>query len=97
MWSSMKQSVDRSESRIRRLGHPKMRLDHLANPKARRLDQGQIPSGRSHEICRRFQHDSRDCRNGQLSCVLLFSSNVISLKSVLKTDRISMVVTRDFS
>ena len=97
MWSSMKQSADRSESRIRRLGHPKMRLDHPANPKARRLDQGQIPSGRSHEICRRFQHDSRDCRNGQLSCVLLFSSNVISLKSVLKTDRISMVVTRDFS
>ena len=97
MWSSMKQSADRSESRIRRLGHPKMRLDHPANPKARRLDQGQIPSGRSHEICRRFQHDSRDCRNGQLSCVLLFSLNVISLKSVLKTDRISMVVTRDFS
>ena len=97
MWSSMKQSVDRSESRIRRLGHPKMRLDHPANPKARRLDQGQIPLGRSHEIYRRFQHDSRDCRNGQLSCVLLFSSNVISLKSVLKTDRISMVVTRDFS
>ena len=97
MWSSMKQSADRSESRIRRLGHPKMRLDHPANLKARRLDQGQIPSGRSHEICRRFQHDSRDCRNGQLSCVLLFSSNVISLKSVLKTDRISMVVTRDFS
>ena len=97
MWSSMKQSVDRSESRIRRLGHPKMRLDHPANLKARRLDQGQIPSDRSHEICRRFQHDSRDCRNGQLSCVLLFSLNVISLKSVLKTDRISMVVTRDFS
>ena len=97
MWSSMKQSVDRSESRIRRLGHPKMRLDHPANPKARRLDQGQIPSGRSHEICRRFQHDSRGCRNGQLSCVLLFSSNVISLKSIFKTDRISMVVTCDFS
>ena len=97
MWSSMKQSADRSESRIRRLGHPKMRLDHPANLKARRLDQRQIPSDRSHEICRRFQHDSRDCRNGQLSCVLLFSSNVISLKSVLKTNRISMVVTRDFS
>ena len=97
MWSSMKQSADRSESRIRRLGHPKMRLDHPANLKARRLDQRQIPSDRSHEICRRFQHDSRDCRNGQLSCVLLFSLNVISLKSVLKTDRISMVVTRDFS
>jgi hypothetical protein len=97
MWSSMKQSVDRSESRIRRLGHPKMRLDHPANPKARRLDQGQIPSGKSHEIYRRFQHDSRGCRNGQLSCVLLFSSNVISLKSIFKTDRISMVVTCDFS
>jgi len=97
MWSSMKQSVDRSESRRRRLGHPKMRLDHPANPKARRLDQGQIPSGKSHEIYRRFQHDSRGCRNGQLSCVLLFSSNVISLKSIFKTDRISMVVTCDFS
>ena len=96
MWSSMKQSVDRNEYRIRRLGHPKMRLDHLASLRARRPGPVQIPSGRSHEICRRFQHDSRDCRNGQLSCVLLFSSIVISLKSVIEADCVSMVVTCDF-
>jgi hypothetical protein len=96
MRSFMKQFVGRNEFRTRRLGHPKMRLDHLANPIARRRGPVQIRSDKSHGIYRRLQHDSRDYKNGQLSCVLLFSSIVISLKSVSITDFVFMVATCDF-
>ena len=91
-----KRFAGHNESRTRRLGRPKKRLDHLANLRARHRDPNRRWQGKAPLICHQFQRDNRDYRNGQLSYVLSFSLTVISSESASKSDPLSLVATCDF-
>ena len=90
-----KRFAGHNESRTRRLGHPKKRLDHLANLRAMHRDLSRLWQGKLPLIYHQCQHDNRDYRNGQLRYVLSFSLTVISSESASKTDPLSLVATCD--
>ena len=90
-WISMKRFEGHNECLIRRLGHPRMRLDRHASRRARRRAQGLKQRGTFPLTFPLSPRGSRDCRNDHSGYVLSISSYEISLEPASPTDPLSMI------